>query len=155
MLRSYWRIVMGTFMMRLALLAAGFSAPLIADELPPALESAIADPAIPMIVDATILSFNQEGHAVIRVNRVYKKPAKTEPPKVVRGYAYDPAGEKIALMRVIINKGEDRFLFFLQGDLLHSTYNNRFQIREKDNTLTVNTGRGWKPLQPIVATIPK
>ena len=146
---------MGTFMMRLALLAAGFSAPLIADELPPALESAITDPAIPMIVDATILSFNPEGHAVIRVNRVYKKPANTEPPKVVRGYAYDPAGEKIALMRVIINKGEDRFLFFLQGDLLHSTYNNRFQIREKDNTLTVNTGRGWKPLQPIVATIPK
>ena len=69
---------MGTFMMRLALLAAGFSAPLIADELPPALESAITDPAIPMIVDATILSFNQEGHAVIRVNRVYKKPAKTD-----------------------------------------------------------------------------
>jgi len=58
-------------------------------------------------------------------------------------------------MRVITGKGEDRFLFFLKGDLLHSTYNNRFPIKEKDGSLPVNTGREWKPLGPIVATIPK
>lgn len=146
---------MGACLMALAFWVAGFSAPLAADELPPSLESAIKDPAIPMILDATILSFNPEGHAVIRVNKIYKQSGKAEPPKVIRGYAIDPAGEKIAPLRVITNKGEDRFLFFLKGDLLHSTYNNRFALKEKDGSFLVHTGREWKPLQPIVATIPK
>ena len=56
-----------------------------ADELPPGLEQAIRNPAIPMIVDATILKFNKEGHAEIKVNAVYKssldkKGAKVAPP---------------------------------------------------------------------------
>ena len=42
------------------------------DELPPGLMQAISNPAIPTIVDATILRFNEKGHGEIKVNAVYK-----------------------------------------------------------------------------------
>ena len=96
---------------------------------------AISNPAIPTIVDATILRFNEEGHGEIKVNAVYKHSSakgKFVPPKSVRGYGY--AGSvKIAPLRVVIGGRTERFLLFLNGDLLHSTYNNRFPIREGKN----------------------
>ena len=32
-------------------------------------------------------------------------------------------------IRIITDRGKTRFLFFLDGDLLYSTYDNRFEIR--------------------------
>ena len=132
------------------------------DELPPGLMQAISNPAIPTIVDATILRFNEEGHGEIKVNAVYKHSSakgKFVPPKSVRGYGY--AGSvKIAPLRVVIGGRTERFLLFLNGDLLHSTYNNRFPIREgKNGKLEVgvgfNGGGGpWKPLNEIIKEIP-
>lgn len=132
------------------------------DELPPGLMQAIANPSIPTIVDATILGFNKEGHGEIKVNAVYKHDSskgKFVPPKSVRGYGY--AGtDRIAPLRVVIGK-KGRFLLFLNGDLLHSTYNNRFPIREgKNGELEVgigfNGGGGpWKPIKEIVVKIPE
>jgi len=132
------------------------------DELPPGLMQAIANPAIGTIVDATILGFNKEGHGKIKVNAVYKHDSakgKFVPPKSVRGYGY-VGSDKIAPLRVVIGR-EGRYLLFLNGDLLHSTYNNRFPIREgKNGKLEIgigfNGGGGpWKPLGEIVRAIPK
>ena len=132
------------------------------DELPLGLMQAIANPAIPTIVDATILGFNKDGHGEIKVNAVYKHNSakgKFVPPKLIRGYGY--AGiDKISPLRVVIGK-KGRYLLFLNGDLLHSTYNNRFPIREcKKGKLEIgigfNGGGGpWKPLGEIIQTIPQ
>ncbi len=132
------------------------------DELPPGLMQAISNPAIPTIVDATILRFNEKGHGEIKVNAVYKHSSTTGkfvPPKSVRGYEY--AGtDKIAPLRVVIGGRSERFLLFLNRDLLHSTYNNRFPIREgKNGELEVgvgfNGGGGpWVPLKRIIERIP-
>ena len=130
------------------------------DELPPGLEQAIKNPAVPTIVDATIVKFTKEGYAQIKVNKVYKagKPAagkKGAPPTVVKGYSSGGVNPRIVPIRIITDRGKTRFLFFLDGDLLYSTYNNRFEIRQdKKKQLTVNTGRGWKPLKEMVALIP-
>jgi hypothetical protein len=133
------------------------------DERPPGLMQAITNPAIPTIVDATILGFNKEGHGEIKVNTVYKHDSvkgKFVPPKSVRGYGY-AGSDKIAPLRVVISGRKGRFLLFLNGDLLHSTYNNRFPIREgKNGELEVgvgfNGGGGpWKPLGELVRAIPK
>ena len=137
-----------------------------ADELPPGLEQAIRNPAIPMIVDATILKFNKAGHAEIKVNAVYKSPrggkgAKVAPPTKVRGYASIGKVIRITPLSIITNRGQTRFLFFLDGDLLYSTYNNRFEIRaNKSGALEVGTGFNggggpWKPLKEIIKLIPK
>ena len=143
-------------------LPPGFGKKAGGDELPPGLMQAIANPAIPTIVDATILGFNKEGHGEIKVNAVYKHDSakgKFVPPKSVRGYGY-AGSDKIAPLRVVIGK-KGRYLLFLNGDLLHSTYNNRFPIREgKNGKLEVgvgfNGGGGpWKPLGEIVRTIPQ
>ena len=136
------------------------------DELPPGLEQAIRNPSIPMIVDATILKFNKEGHAEITVNAIYKSPrdkkgTKVSPPAKVRGYAAAGKVVRVTPLRIITNRGQTRFLFFLDGDLLYSTYNNRFEIREKkDGSLEVGTGFNggggpWKPLKDIIKLIPK
>ena len=137
-----------------------------ADELPPGLDLAIRNPAIPMIVDAAILKFNKEGHAEIKVNAVYKSPrdkkgTKVAPPSKVRGYAAIGKVVRVTPLSIITNRGQTRFLFFLDGDLLYSTYNNRFEIREKkDGSLEVgagfNGGGGpWRPLKDIIKLIPK
>lgn len=132
------------------------------DELPPGLMHAIANPAIPTIIDATILSFNKEGHGEIKVNAVYKHSSSTGkfvPPKSVKGYGY-AGSDKIAPLRVVIGGRTERFLLFLNGDLLHSTYNNRFPIREgKNGELEVGIGFNkaggpWKPLKEIIKKIP-
>ena len=142
-------------------LPPGFGKKAGGDELPPGLMQAIANPATPTIVDATILGFNKEGHGEIKVNAVYKHDSakgKFVPPKSVRGYGY-VGSNKIAPLRVVIG-GKGRFLLFLNGDLLHSTYNNRFPIREgKNGELEVgigfNGGGGpWKPLKGIIEQIP-
>ena len=131
------------------------------DELPSGLMQAIANPAIPTIVDATILGFNKEGHGEIKVNAVYKHDSakgKFVSPKSVRGYGY-VGSDRIAPLRVVIGK-EGRFLLFLNGDLLHSNYNNRFPIREgKNGKLEVGVGFNgagdpWKPLKKIIQGIP-
>jgi len=131
------------------------------DELPPGLMQAIANPAIRTIVDATILGFNKEGHGKIKVNAVYKHDSakgKFVPPKSVRGYGY-VGSDNIAPLRVVIGR-EGRYLLFLNGDLLHSTYNNRFPIREGKNSkleigIGFNGGGGpWKPLNEIIKEIP-
>ena len=130
------------------------------DELPPGLDQAIKNPAIPMIVDATITKFTKEGYAEIKVNKVYKAPKavagkKRALPTRVKGYSSDGVNPRIVPIRIITDRGKTRFLFFLDGDLLYSTYNNRFEIRQdKKKQLTVNTGRGWKPLKDMVALIP-
>ena len=133
------------------------------DELPPGLMQAITNPAIPTIVDATIVGFNKEGHGEIKVNTVYKHDSakgKFVPPKSVRGYGY-AGSDKIAPLRIVSGGRPGRFLFFLDGDLLYSTYNNRFPIREgKNGELEVgvgfNGGGGpWKSLKEIVRRIPK
>ncbi|MBI81763.1 MAG: hypothetical protein CMJ81_01075 [Planctomycetaceae bacterium] len=130
------------------------------DELPPGLEEAIKDPAIPMIVDATITKFTEEGYAEIKVNKVYK--ASQDPvdktvviPSSVKGYLMDAANRRVVPISIITDTGKTRFLFFLDGDFLFSTYNNRFEIRrDKKNQLVVDTGGGWKPLTDIVKLIP-
>ena len=131
------------------------------DELPPGLMQAIANPAIRTIVDATILGFNKEGHGKIKVNAVYKHDSakgKFVPPKSVRGYGY-VGSDNIAPLRVVIGR-EGRYLLFLNGDLLHSTYNNRFPISEGKNSkleigIGFNGGGGpWKPLNEIIKEIP-
>ena len=142
-------------------LPPGFGKKAGGDELPPGLMQAIANPAIRTIVDATILGFNKEGHGKIKVNAVYKHDSakgKFVPPKSVRGYGY-VGSDKIAPLRVVIGR-EGRYLLFLNGDLLHSTYNNRFPIREgKNGKLEVGVGFNgaggpWKPLKEIIQGIP-
>mgnify|MGYP006108742593 CR=1 FL=1 len=130
------------------------------DERPPGLEQAIRNPAIPMIVDATITKFSKEGYAVIKINKVYKAPKavagkKVVLPNQVKGYSSGGANPRIVPIKIITDRGKTRFLFFLDGDLLYSTYNNRFEIREdKKKQLTVNTGSDWKPLKEMIALIP-
>jgi len=130
------------------------------DELPPGLEEAIKNPAIPVIIDATIAKFTKEGYAQIKVNKVYKAPRdpvdKTVViPSLVKGYLMDGVRRRVVPVRIITDRGKTRFLFFLDGDLLFSTYNNQFEIRpDTENQLVVDTGRGWKPLPDIVNLIP-
>lgn len=135
------------------------------DPLPAGLDKAIANPNIPSILDVTILKFNKAGHGEIKVNATYKPgPAidgkKWMPPNVVRGYGYTGT-DKIAPLRVVTGGQAKRFLVFLDGDLLYSTYNNRFPIREaKNGVLEVaigfnGGGAPWLPLKDIVKRIPK
>lgn len=129
------------------------------DELPPGLELAIRNPAIPTIVDATIIKFTREGHAEIKVNTVYKAPrtaaSKKAVPTQLRGYSSGGVHPRIVPIRIITDRGKTRFLFFLDGDLLYSTTDNRFEIRQDEKKqLTVDTGRGWKPLKEMVGLIP-
>ncbi|MCP4847505.1 MAG: hypothetical protein GY899_06115 [Verrucomicrobiaceae bacterium] len=126
------------------------------DELPPGLEVAIRNAAIPMIVDATITAFTKEGHARIKVNKVYKAPVgkKSVVPTTVKGYRMDGANDRVVPIRVLTDKGKKRFLFFLKGDLLYSTYNNRFEIKkDKVGKLIVHTGREWQPLADMAKLI--
>ena len=134
------------------------------DPLPPGLDHAIRNSNIPMIADVTIVKFNKAGHGVIRVNRIYRptpdgKGVSTTVPKVVRGYGYE-GSDRVAPLRIVTGRGQTRFLMFLDGDLLYSTYNNRFPIREgKCGRLEVGTGFNgsgapWRPLSEITRLIP-
>lgn len=124
------------------------------DERPPGLEQAIRNPSIPMIVDATISKFTKEGYGTIKINKVYKA-SKVVLPKQVKGYSSGGTNPRIVPLKIITDRGKTRFLFFLKADLLYSTYNNRFEIRQdKEKQLVVDTGAGWKPLKEMVALIP-
>ena len=146
------------------LLILGFCSQLNADERPTGLDQAIRDPKVAMIVDATILKYNKAGHGEIKVHTIYKpsvkgKKIKAIPPKWIRGYGY-VGSEKIAPLRIVAGGRPGRFLFLLDGDLLYSTYNNRFPIREgKKGALEVGIGFNgggapWKPLKDMVRLIP-
>ena len=134
------------------------------DPLPPGLDQAIRDPKVAMIVDATILKYNKAGHGEIKVHTIYKPAAKGKkinvtPPQWIRGYGY-VGSDKIAPLRIVAGGRPGRFLFLLDGDLLYSTYNNRFPIREgKKGALEVGIGFNgggapWKPLKDMVKLIP-
>ena len=134
------------------------------DPLPPGLDQAIRDPKIPVIVDAAILKYNKAGHGEIKVHTIYKPTAKGKnikvtPPKWIRGYGY-VGNDKVAPLRIVVGGRPGRFLLFLDGDLLYSTYNNRFPIREgKNGALEVGIGFNgggvpWKPLKDMVKLIP-
>jgi hypothetical protein len=68
--------------------------------------------------------------------------------------------DKIAPLRIVAGGRPGRFLFLLDGDLLYSTYNNRFPIREgKKGALVVGIGFNgggapWEPLKNMVKLIP-
>ena len=134
------------------------------DPLPAGLDQAIRNPKISMIVDATIVKYNKAGHGEIKVHTIYKPVAKGKKikvvlPKWIRGYGYE-GSDKIAPLRIVAGGRLGRFLFLLDGDLLYSTYNNRFPIREgKKGVLEVGIGFNgggapWKPLKDIVKLIP-
>ena len=146
-------------------LIPGFAPQVSADDpLPPGLDQAIRDPKVPMIVDAAILKYNKAGHGEIKVHTIYKPTAKGKnikvtPPKWIRGYGY-VGNDKVAPLRIVVGGRPGRFLLFLDGDLLYSTYNNRFPIREgKNGALEVGIGFNgggvpWKPLKDMVKLIP-
>ena len=143
----------------------GFAPQISADDpLPAGLDQAIRNPKIPMIIDATILKYNKAGHGEIKVHTIYKpaikgKNSKVAPPKWIRGYGY-VGNDKVAPLRIVAGGRPGRFLLFLDGDLLYSTYNNRFPIREgKNGALEVGIGFNgggapWKPLKDMVKLIP-
>ena len=142
----------------------GFAPQISADDpLPAGLDQAIRNPTIPMIIDATILKYNKAGHGEIKVHTIYKpatkgKKSKVAPPKWIRGYGY-VSNDKVAPLRIVAGGRPGRFLLFLDGDLLYSTYNNRFPIREgKNGALEVGIGFNgggapWKPLKDMVKLI--
>lgn len=133
------------------------------DPLPAGLDKAIENPNIPSILDVTILKYNKEGHGEIKVNAIHKTGAsvggkKWLPPRVIRGYGY-VGSDKIATLKIVAGGQTKRFLVFLDGDLLYSTYNNRFPIREGEKRVLevgigFNGGGGpWLPLDDIVKRI--
>ncbi|MEC7862685.1 MAG: hypothetical protein VYC70_08625 [Verrucomicrobiota bacterium] len=162
-----------------SLLLHGLAPEIFADDpLPEGVIAAIRNENIPIIVDASVIKFNEEGHGEIKVHTIYKpgkitkqeksvtpltlkkKEVRTSVANWIRGYGLE-GSDKIAPLRLIINGKPGRFLFFLDGDLLYSTYNNQFPIREaKSGSLEVGTafngsGGPWKPLKEVVKLIPK
>ncbi len=141
-----------------------FTGHALADEpLPPGLDKAIENPNIPSILDVTILKYNEKGYGEIKVNAIHKPgPSvggkKWLPPKMIRGYGY-VGSDKIAALKVVAGGQTKRFLVFLDGDLLYSTYNNCFPIRKGNNGVLevgigFNGGGGpWLPLNNIVKRI--
>ena len=129
------------------------------------LPAAIKNPAIPSILDVTILAYNNEGHGMFAINKIYKKGKSTRhnrwsPPTSIRGYGY-AGSDKTAPLKTIIGGKKTRFLVLLDGDLLYSTYNNRFPIRVgAQGTLEVGvgfngSGEPWHPLSDITKQIPE
>ncbi|MEC7566412.1 MAG: type II secretion system protein GspG [Planctomycetota bacterium] len=136
------------------------------DPLPPGLTEAIRNPLIPVIVDATVLRYDKQGYGEIKINTVFssgpsKKQGETpavELPRVIRGYSID-GKTKIAPLKVVLSGNTGRFLLFLDGDLLFSTYNHHFPIREmKPGKVEVGVGFNgggapWKPLWEMLCLI--
>jgi len=148
----------------LALFAFATGGSFADDPMPPGLTSAIENPAIPSILDVTILDYNDEGHGVVAINKIYKAGTSTSgnawsPPKTIRGYGY-VGSDKIAQFKTVADAKKTRFLVFLDGDLLYSTYNNRFPIREnKEGIVEVGTGFNgsggpWLAISEVVKRIP-
>ena len=142
------------------------------DPLPAGLNEAIRNPLIPVIVDATILKYDKLGYGEIKINTIFnigpdrkqqngdiKRTAATVP-KVIRGYSID-GKTKIAPLKVVLGGSTERFLLFLDGDLLFSTYNNRFPIRHtREGKFEVGIGFNgggapWKPLWEMLCLLPQ
>jgi len=142
------------------------------DPLPAGLDEAIRNPLIPIIVDATILKYDKLGYGEIKINTVFNigpdgkqqnghitRVAATVP-KIIRGYSID-GKSKIAPLKVVLGGSMGRFILFLDGDLLYSTYNNRFPIRHaKEGKLEVGIGFNgggapWKPLWEMLCLLPQ
>jgi hypothetical protein len=139
------------------------------DPLPEGVIAAIRNKNIPTIADVSVINFNEKGHGEIEVHAIYKSKLKTKQKKKetkaslakwIRGYALE-GSNKVAPLKLVINGKPGRFLFFLDGDLLYSTYNNQFPIRKtKDGSLEVGTafngsGAPWKPLKEVIKLIPQ
>ncbi len=139
------------------------------DPLPEGVIAAIKNENIPTIADVSVINFNEKGHGKIKVNAIYKSELKTKQKKKetksslakwIRGYGLE-GSDKVTPLKLVINGKPGRFLFFLNGDLLYSTYNNQFPIRKtKDGSLEVGTafnggGAPWKPLSEIIKLIPQ
>jgi hypothetical protein len=141
------------------------------DPLPAGLDEAIRNPLIPVIVDVTILKYDKLGCGEIKINTIFnigpdgeqqngdgKKIAATVP-KIIRGYSIDGKA-KIAPLKVVLGGSTGRFILFLDGDLLYSTYNNRFPIRQtKEGKFEVGIGFNgggapWKPLWEMLCLLP-
>lgn len=128
------------------------------DPIPGGLESVIHNPNIPIIIDATVMEYNQNGHGKIQINKIIKRGnnnPKSGIPKWIRGYGYE-GSEKIAPLKIVLGGKTGRYLFFLKGDQLFSTYNNRFPIRKNEKG-TIEVGYGfngsgapWKPLKEAI-----
>ncbi len=149
----------------IALLVVGIGHNAADDPMPAGLPSAIQNPGIPSILDVTILNYNDAGHGEISVNKVHKAGRATAghewaPPKVIRGYG-TPGSDKIAALNIVAGTQHKRFLVFLDGDLLYSTYNHRFPIRKTtQGQLEVGigfngSGGPWLALSDILKRIPK
>ena len=142
------------------------------DPLPAGLNEAIRNPLIPVLVDATVLKYDKLGYGEIKINTIFKigpdgkqqngdtkKPVATVP-KIIRGYSIDGKA-KIAPLKVVLGGNTGRFLLFLDGDLLYSTYNNRFPIRHtKEGKFEVGIGFNgggapWKPLWEMLCLLPQ
>ena len=139
------------------------------DPLPEGIIAAIRNKNIPTIADVSVINFNEKGHGEIEVHAIYKSKLKTKQKKKetkaslakwIRGYGLE-GSNKVAPLKLVINGKPGRFLFFLDGDLLYSTYNNQFPIRKtKDGSLEVGTafngsGAPWKPLKEVIKLIPQ
>jgi hypothetical protein len=139
------------------------------DPLPEGVIAAIRNGNIPTIADVGVINFNEEGHGKIKVHAIYKselganqkkKENKSSFAKWIRGYGLE-GSNKVTPLKLVVNGKTGRFLFFLDGDLLYSTYNNQFPIRKtKDGSLEVGTafnggGAPWKPLKEIIKLIPQ
>lgn len=81
------------------------------------------------------------------------------PPGWGRGYGH-VGSDRIAPLRIVAGGRPGRFLFLLEGDLLYSTCNNCFPVREgKKGMPEVGVGFNgggapWKPLKEMVKLIP-
>ena len=139
------------------------------DPLPEGVIAAIKNKNVPTIADVSVINFNEKGHGRIKVHAIYKSKLRTKKKekenksslaKWIRGYALEGSNE-VAPLKLVINGKPGRFLFFLDGDLLYSTYNNQFPIRKtKDESLEVGTafnggGAPWKPLKETIKLIPQ
>jgi len=160
------------------------------------LQECIRNPAIPMIVDATVTGFNKSGHGKLMVHAIYRaasvdqkgqtisnrvKPGNITPPGWIRGYEFlavnsfvNPftgkprkPSKEIMPLNVLLQGQPGRYLFFLDGELLYRSADNRFPIRKaKNGRLEVGTksascnpafipgGPPWQPLDTVVKLIP-
>lgn len=142
------------------------------DPLPAGLNEAIRNPLIPVIVDATVLKYDKLGYGEIKINTIFNsgpdgknqkgdgKKIIATVPKLIRGYSIDGKA-KIAPLKVVLGGNTGRFILFLDGDLLYSTYNNRFPIRQtKEGNVEVGIGFNgggapWKPLWEMLCLLPE
>lgn len=62
------------------------------DERPPGLASALSDPSVAMVIDASVEEFDEAGYGVVKTVHTVFKPTdgSLEPPQLIRGYKSMP-----------------------------------------------------------------